>query len=66
MRQNDSDRTKTQIIKIDKIDSVQNSTNTVYNIDNLLCTGMLDCANLSMCYINNNWFDNNIKLFSPL
>ncbi len=49
VRQNDSDRTKAQIIKIDKIDSVQNSTNTVYNIDNVLCTGMLDCAHLSMC-----------------
>ncbi len=30
---------------IDKIDNVQNSTNTIYKIDNVVCTGMLG-ANL--------------------
>ncbi len=31
--------------QIDKIDNVQNITNTIYKIDNLVCTGMLG-ANL--------------------
>ncbi len=37
---------KTQIIKIIyKLDIVKNCTNTIYNLDNLVCTGMLG-ANL--------------------
>ncbi len=41
MQQNDSDKTQIIQITIYKINNVQNSTNTVYKIDNLVCTGML-------------------------
>ncbi len=40
----DTDNTNNNI-QIYKIDNVQNSTSTVYKIDNLVCTGMLG-ANL--------------------
>ncbi len=45
VQQDDSSRT--QIIKKNsiQIDNVQNSKNTIYNIDNYVCTGMI-CANL--------------------
>ncbi len=45
MQQNECDKTQIIQIIIYKIDDVQNSTNTVYKIDNLVCTGMLG-ANL--------------------
>ncbi len=45
----DTDNKKNNI-QIYKIDNVQNSKNTIYNIDNYVCTFMI-CANLKC--INN-------------
>ncbi len=47
VQQIDSDRTQIikNMYKYKKLDNMQNSTNTIYKIDNLICTGMLG-ANL--------------------
>ncbi len=42
-------------IQIYKMDNEQNSTNTIYKIDNLVCTGILGAnvkCNEYVCYIN--------------